>query len=34
MELNIYTFLIKDDELSEKFIEIWEKLNSLKKKIW
>ena len=32
MKLNIYLFLIKDDQLLEKYSEIWEKVkNSLKK---
>ena len=32
MKLNIYLFLIKDDKLLEKSIEIWEKVkNSLKR---
>ena len=34
MKLNIYIFLIKDDELLEQYNEIWEKLkNSLKKEL-
>ena len=32
IKLNIYLFLTKDDELLEKYSEIWEKVkNSLKK---
>ena len=33
MKLDIYLFLIKDDELLEKYNEIWKKVkNSIKKK--
>ena len=34
MKLNIHLFLIKDEELLEKFNEIWEEVkNSIKKEL-